>query len=120
MFAAFAEARRSQGLGSSGLDKMIVVGIGYPGDQIYDPRRMSDFTAPIETPVLKALYASAGGRDRFETFLLEKLKPAVGKSNPTTPNAQTLYAIPLGGRFALPLLKPRPGAFRTTPPPSPP
>ena len=113
MFAAFAEARRIQGLGSSGLDKMIVVGIGYPGGQVYDPRRMSDFTAPIETPMLKALYASAGGRDRFETFLLEKLKPAVEKRYPVNPYRQTLYGHSLGGLFALHMLYTRPGAFRT-------
>src|SRR3546814_12659203 len=102
MFAAFAEARRIQGLGSSGLDKMIVVGIGYPGDQIYDPRRMSDFTAPIETPVLKALYASAGGRDRFETFLLEKLNTAVEQRYPINSSRQTPYGHSPGRPFDRP------------------
>src|SRR3546814_20468424 len=39
MFAGFAEARRIQALGNSGIDKMIIVGIGYPGEQIYDSQR---------------------------------------------------------------------------------
>src|SRR3546814_13353310 len=51
LFAAFAEARRIQGLGSSGLAKMIVVGLGYPGDQQYERRRMPDLPAPHETTV---------------------------------------------------------------------
>jgi len=115
MFAGFAEARRLQSFGGAGLDKMIVVGVGHPGDQIYDPRRMADFTAPIETPALKQLYAKypSGGRDRFRAFLLGELKPAIGKRYSVDPLRQALYGHSLGGLFALHLFYSHPGAFRT-------
>ena len=115
MFAGFAEARRIQSFGGAGLDKMIVVGIGHPGNQIYDPRRMADFTAPIETPSLKQLYAKypSGGRDRFRAFLLGELKPAIEKRFAIHPQRQTLYGHSLGGLFALHLFYSHPGAFRS-------
>lgn len=115
MFAGFAEARRIQSFGGRGLDKMIVVGIGHPGEQIYDPRRMEDFTAPITTPALKQLYARypSGGRDAFRTFLLDELKPAMAKRYAVHPQRQALYGHSLGGLFALHLFYSHPGAFDT-------
>ncbi len=115
MFAGFAEARRIHGFGSSGIDKMIVVGIGHPGEQIYDGRRMFDFTAPIETPALKQAFAQyqSGGRDRFAKFLLDELRPAIEKRYSASPYQQSLYGHSLGGLFALHVLYSRPGAFRT-------
>jgi predicted alpha/beta superfamily hydrolase len=115
MFAGFADARRLQSFGGAGLDKMIIVGIGHPGDQIYDPRRMADFTAPIETAALKQLYAKypSGARDQFRAFLLDELKPAIGKRYKVDPLRQTLYGHSLGGLFALHLFYSHPGAFRT-------
>lgn len=115
MFAGFAEARRIQGFGGRGLDQMIIVGIGHPGDQIYDPRRMEDFTAPIANPALKALYAKypSGGRERFESFLLNELRPAIEKRYQVNRARQTIYGHSLGGLFALHLLYAKPGAFRT-------
>lgn len=115
MFAAFAETRRVQGVGGRGLDRMIVVGVGHPGEQVYDPRRMEDFTAPIQSPALKALYAKypSGGRDRFQAFLLDELRPAIEKRYPVNRARQALYGHSLGGLFALHLLYTKPGAFRT-------
>jgi len=115
MFAGFAEARRIQGFGGRDLDKMIVVGIGHPGEQVYDPRRMEDFTAPITTPELKRLYAKypSGGRDAFRAFLLDELKPAIAKRYPVHPQRQALYGHSLGGLFALHLFFSHPGSFDT-------
>ncbi len=115
MFAGFAEARRIQGFGDRNLDKMIVVGIGHPGEQVYDPRRMEDFTAPITAPDLKRLYAEypSGGRDAFRAFLLDELKPAIAKRYRVHPRRQALYGHSLGGLFALHLFFSHPGAFDT-------
>lgn len=115
MFAGFAEARRIQGVYGYGLDKMIVVAIGYPGDKPYDPRRMGDFTGPITQPALKALHKDfpSGGRDRFQSFLMDRLRPEIDKRFKTHPIRQSLYGHSLGGLFALHLLYSRPGAFHT-------
>ncbi|WP_083733773.1 alpha/beta hydrolase [Sphingopyxis sp. KK2] len=115
MFAGFAEARRIQGFGGRDLDKMIVVGIGHPGEQVYDARRMEDFTGPLVTPALKQLYAKylSGGRDAFRAFLLDELKPAIAKRYKLHPQRQALYGHSLGGLFALHLFYSHPGAFDT-------
>lgn len=115
MFAGFAEARRIQEFGGRDLDKMIVVGIGHPGEQVYDPRRMEDFTAPIAAPELKRLYAKypSGGRDAFRAFLLGELKPAIAKRYRVHSRRQALYGHSLGGLFALHLFFSHPGAFDT-------
>ncbi|MBN8842541.1 MAG: alpha/beta hydrolase [Sphingomonadales bacterium] len=115
MFAGFAETRRVRGFGGRDPGGLIVVGIGYPGDQVYDPRRMRDFTAPIATPTLKQLYAAypSGGRDAFRAFLLGELKPAIAARYPVHPGRQALYGHSLGGLFALHLFYSQPGAFDT-------
>ncbi|MBL0915247.1 MAG: alpha/beta hydrolase [Sphingopyxis sp.] len=115
MFEGFAEARRIQGFGGRDLDKMIVVGIGHPGEQVYDPRRMEDFTGPITSPELKRLYAKypSGGRDAFRAFLLDELKPAIARRYKVHPQRQALYGHSLGGLFALHLFYSNPGAFDT-------
>lgn len=113
MFAGFAEARRIQAFGGRDLDKMIVVGVGHPGDQIYDPRRMQDFTGPITAPALKQAYAKypSGGRDAFRAFLLDELRPSIAKRYAVHPQRQALYGHSLGGLFALHLFFSYPGAF---------
>lgn len=115
LFAGFAEARRLQGFGGRNFDKMIIVGIGHPGDQVYDPRRMEDFTGPIAEPALKQLYAQfpSGGRDAFRAFLLGELKPAMAKRYAIHQQRQALYGHSLGGLFALHLFYSHPGAFNT-------
>src|SRR3546814_4521252 len=74
MFAGFAEARRIQGFGDRDLDKMIVVGIGHPGEQVYDPRRMEDFTGRSEehTSELQSLM-----RISYAVFCLKKKKQPI-------------------------------------------
>lgn len=113
VFAGFAEARRIHSLYNSGIDKMIVVGIGYPNTELYDGRRMGDFTPPIKSPQLKAIYGAYpnGGRDDFLTFLLNEARPEIARRYPVSENRQSLFGHSLGGLFALHVLYSMPGAF---------
>ncbi|WP_411817811.1 alpha/beta hydrolase [Hyphococcus sp. DH-69] len=115
MFAGFAEARRIQSVYNSGLDKMIVVAIGYPNNELYDGRRMDDFTPSIKNPELKALYKdyASGGRDDFLKFLLEQVRPEIANRYPVNEDRQSLFGHSLGGLFALHVLYSNPGAFHS-------
>ena len=115
MFAGFAEARRIQSVYDDGLDKMIVVAIGYPNNELYDGRRMDDFTPPIKNPALREIYKDygSGGRDKFLKFLLEEVRPEIASRYPVNDARQSLFGHSLGGLFALHVLYSRPGAFHT-------
>src|SRR5690606_5671210 len=74
-FASFAQARWVQEY--LPLGKSIVVGVGYPGDDAWDVRRLNDFTAPLLDPPPRqwrelAKYKS-GARREFLDFLTGKL-----------------------------------------------
>lgn len=74
--------------------------------------RMRDMTtkpAPSFTPPKEAV-ASAGGADRFLTFLADELLPYVDRSYRTAP-MRVLVGHSLGGMFALYALAQRPTAF---------
>lgn len=115
MFAGFAEARRIQSIYDNDLEKLIVVGIGYPGTDLYDLRRMGDFTAAISHPGLKEMYKNypSGGRDRFLHFLTHELQPEIARRHPVDPLRQSLFGHSLGGLFALHVLYSRPGLFHS-------
>ena len=115
MFAGFAETRRIQSVYDDGLDQMIVVGIGYPNDQLYDGRRMGDFTPPIRNEVLKALYKEypSGKREQFTAFLMTELRPEVSRRYPVNAFRESLFGHSLGGLFALHVMYSQPGAFHT-------
>lgn len=113
VFAGFAEARRIHSLYKSGIDKMIVVGVGFPNTELYDGRRMGDFTPPIKSPELKAVYAAYpnGGRDEFLAFLMNEVRPEIARRYTVNERRQSLFGHSLGGLFALHVLYSRPGAF---------
>jgi predicted alpha/beta superfamily hydrolase len=100
----------------------IVVGIGYPSDDLVTPMmlRTRDLTpvTPLDTiipqPGLPAPTAeNFGGGPDFLRFLLEELRPALDKAHPTNPADYTLYGHSLGGLFTLNALFDQPTAFRT-------
>lgn len=115
MFAGFAEARRIQGVYDNGLEDMIVVGIGYPNEELYDGRRLGDFTPPIRNEALAELFRDypSGKREQFKAFLLSELRPEIARRYPVDAGRVSLFGHSLGGLFALHLLYSEPGAFHT-------
>ena len=115
MFAGFAEARRIQGVYDDDLEQLIVVGIGYPNEELYDGRRLGDFTPPIKSPILQELYKEypSGKRDQFEAFLMHKLRPEISRRYDINPLRESLYGHSLGGLFALHMVYTSPGTFHT-------
>ncbi|WP_084396642.1 alpha/beta hydrolase [Henriciella aquimarina] len=113
LFAGFAEARRIQSIYNYGFDKMIVVGIGYPNQELYDSRRVGDFTPPIEAPFLAEYHKDdpSGKRDLFFDFLMDELRPEIETRYSINPLRQSLYGHSLGGLFALHVLYTQPDAF---------
>ena len=115
LFAGFAEARRIQGAYEDGLEQIIIVGIGYPNEELYDGRRMGDFTPPIENPVLRELYKEypSGKREQFKTFLMAQLRPAIAQRYTVNSLRESLYGHSLGGLLALHIAYSQPDAFHT-------
>lgn len=113
MFAGFAETRRILGVHDGDLEEMIVVGVGYPNEEMYDGRRLGDFTPPIGNSVLKERFKDypSGRRELFKSFLLSELRPAIANRYPVNPARVSLYGHSLGGLFGLHVMYSDPGAF---------
>lgn len=105
LFAGFAETRRILEFAQSDIGKMIVVGIGYKTDQAYDARRVYDFVQDFQKPIMPAqtplTQFKAGGREKFASFLLDKLRPELARRYAVDPHRQTLFGHSFGGVFAL-------------------
>jgi predicted alpha/beta superfamily hydrolase len=115
VFATFAETRRMQEYFPVG--KAIIVGVGYPTDQLYDTRRLNDFTPPLLQPVPAHLRRLAqfksGGRDAFLDFLTGKLRGEISRRYRIDPQRQSLFGHSLGGLLAMYALYTRPQAFHS-------
>lgn len=113
MFAGFAEARRIQGVYDDGLEDMIVVGVGYPNQELYDGRRLGDFTPPLVNEALKSRFKDypSGKRKQFKAFLLSELRPEISTRFPVNEDRVSLYGHSLGGLFGLHMMYSDPGAF---------
>lgn len=111
MFAGFAETRRIQEWSDVG--KSIVVGVGYPGDQAYDNRRLYDLTGGPPPQPWRDQFAKErnGGWDVFRDFLTGKLRTEIGKRFKINPDRQALFGHSLGGLFAVHTLYSKPDAF---------
>jgi predicted alpha/beta superfamily hydrolase len=99
----------------SGVQPMIVVGVGYPGDAPMNlARREFDFLpAHVATkPQAGIPWLNGGGADMFLSFLLDELRPAIARRYPVDPGRQSLSGHSLGGFFTLYVLVNRPSAFR--------
>lgn len=94
----------------------VIVAIGYPTDEPYDPLRRSwDLSPPPgrlyppffpDTPDVKT-----GGGERFLTLIEDELKPWIERQAPIDRSRQTLFGHSFGGLFTLYALFRRPQAF---------
>lgn len=105
--ASLAEARAEE------LGPLVVAGIGYPGEDRFDSRRLNDLTPwPPQTPLDGPQTGLAvGGADAFAEALLGRLLPQVAATAPIAPGRRAIFGHSLGGLFVLHLLFSRPGAF---------
>jgi len=114
-------ATQSATAGMFGRRTCLVVGVSYPGDDMWSAfrHRNRDLTPPTPLsrirpqpgqPPVKA--ENYGGSDEFRRFLVEELRPAIAAAYPVDPDDQTLYGHSLGGLFALTVLFDHPQAFR--------
>lgn len=118
-FATAVDAQKVQLAYPSGTNIRagVIVAIGYPTDEAYDPfRRSWDLSPPPgrtyppffpDTPDVRT-----GGGEGFLSAIEEELKPWVERQVPIDRSRQTLFGHSFGGLFVLHALFTRPGAFR--------
>lgn len=105
-----------------GRGNALIVGIGYPSDDLkkltimrnrdltptQPPGKIQQFAGyPIMTE------ADFGGSERFYSFLVDELRPKLAGLYPTDKSNQTLAGHSLGGLFVLNVLFGHPDAFRS-------
>ncbi len=112
-FPGFAGERRLEEFAKEAGGGVLVIGVGYPHDQVYDiPARTNDLTLPwtAKWPVGQPT-AKTGGNEVFARFLLDQLRPEIARRYPVDAKRQSLFGHSLGGLFALHMLYTRPDAF---------
>jgi predicted alpha/beta superfamily hydrolase len=104
---------------ADGVQPMMIVGVGYPGDAPINPqRREFDYlpehasVKPPENSPNRVPWLLSGGADTFLSFLVDELRPALARRYSIDPNRQTLAGDSLGGFFTLYALFKKPDAFR--------
>ena len=116
MFPLAAAQMAIMTLGGNGA---VVVGIGYPTDDLMRPMmlRYRDLTPvtedqtlfPTQPPLAEA--DRGGESELFYRFIAEELRPAVSASYPLDAHHQTLYGHSLGGLFVLGVMFKHPDSF---------
>lgn len=107
---------------SSDRKAALVVGVGYPAEDLLTPYRMRtrDLTPPTPLSGIRAVPGlpppraeDYGGGHDFLRFLTEELRPVIAASYPVNPADETLYGHSLGGLFVLDALFRQPGLYRS-------
>lgn len=94
----------------NGLDPVLIVGIGYPVDGLYDlPARAQDYTPrPHNSEVEPTRQHDA---DDFARVLEEEIKPLIAEHYSVNQDRQTLFGHSYGGLFTLHVLLHSPATF---------
>lgn len=97
-------------------NRAVLVGIGYPGDEVYSSMRAFDLTPKASAEAQRASgrrnVSGGGGNDLFIDFIENQLKPLIEKRYKINRNKQTLFGHSFGGLFVLHVLFNRPEAFQ--------
>ncbi|WP_313284768.1 alpha/beta hydrolase [Stutzerimonas kunmingensis] len=96
-------------------DSVLVVGIGYPGEALYDFKaRAEDYTpkADDRQRLPGREPPPSGGADDFLAFIEDELKPQIAQRYPVDARRQTLFGHSYGGLFTLYTLFTKPQAFQ--------
>lgn len=101
----------------TGVDQMILVGIGYPGQDAFSRERFYDYTPPAETVNLPKRpdgldWPEQGGAEHFLDFIENTLQPQIIESYPVDQTNQVLFGHSLGGLLTLYGLFTRPNLFQ--------
>ncbi len=117
-FATAVDALKVQSSYPNGtnVDDGVVVAIGYPSDQPYDPLRRSWDLSPPPGRVYPPFFADGpdvktGGGELFLTFIEDHVKPWIEEQVPIDRSRQTLFGHSFGGLFTLYALFSQPSAF---------
>ncbi len=120
VFATAVDAVRAQASYPKGTNVThgMVVAIGYPTDDAYDPLRRSWDLSPPPGQAYPPFHdggpeVRTGGGEEFLSFIEDALKPMLQARFPIDRSRQTLFGHSFGGLFALYVLFRRPTAFRT-------
>jgi predicted alpha/beta superfamily hydrolase len=94
----------------------VIVAIGYPSDQPYDPLRRSWDLSPPPGRIYPPFFPDTpdvrtGGGEQFLAFIEERLKPWVEEQVPIDRSRQTLFGHSFGGLFVLSALFSKPNTF---------
>lgn len=101
---------------AGGPSPAVVVGIGYPDTMDTSTLRNRDLTPWPSDPSSTTPGGKVddyGGADAFHEFMMEELRPIVGKIYPVDPHKQALVGYSLGGLFTLHVMFHHPEAYRT-------
>ncbi|WP_420566375.1 alpha/beta hydrolase [Thalassobaculum sp.] len=120
VFATAMDAVRAQASYPKGTNVThgMIVAIGYPTDEAYDPWRRSWDLSPPPGQAYPPFHEGGpevrtGGGEDFLRFIEDALKPLLQARFPIDRGRQTLFGHSFGGLFALYALFRRPTAFRT-------
>lgn len=94
----------------------VIVAIGYPTDEPYDPLRRSWDLSPPPGRVYPPFFpdtpdVKTGGGERFLALIEDELKPWIEQQVPVDRSRQTLFGHSFGGLFTLYALFCKPNAF---------